>query len=338
LLLVRRGPDLIGGLPLYQRCDGSRILGYRRIGFISTGEAENEETCPDYMDLLHAPGQAEVCLKMLADYLRQSCASWDEVDLLDISAGSPLLGWLTALPRHFHANVIPRGECPIADLTGGFEAYLQRLSKKMRQQARRLLRECQRAGAVLELATSQTETDLFFKQLIRLHQERWIAVGKPGCFASIRFTEFHRTLANLWVPAGKAVLARLIMEGKPLAVLYGFLVGSKFDFYQTGILIEDDCPLESPGTLAHLLLMNTLAGRGITQYDFLRGNSPYKERLTTTKTPLVRLRIVRPTIRYGLHKSGQLAKRAFNKTLRVVGDSVFGPSNLFRVNRSHNIS
>ena len=43
---------LIGVLPLYQRST-SGPWGSRQLRFISTGEAEFEETCAEYLDLLH---------------------------------------------------------------------------------------------------------------------------------------------------------------------------------------------------------------------------------------------------------------------------------------------
>ena len=48
-------------------------------------------------------------------------------------------------------------------------------------------------------------------------------------------------------------------------------------------------PLHSPGNLAHLLLMQNLAGRGVTTYDFLRGSAAYKERFAGGANALMRL-------------------------------------------------
>lgn len=132
---------------------------------------------------------------------------------------------------------------------------------------------------------------------MRLHQARWQAAGKPGCFAAPRFTAFHRALARRWVPAGRAVLARLVGGGTPLAVIYGFVVGRKFHFYQSGVETETATPVRYPGFVAHLRLMEHLAGRGVTEYDFLRGAASYKDRFATATSPLVRVRLVKPNLR-----------------------------------------
>jgi CelD/BcsL family acetyltransferase involved in cellulose biosynthesis len=317
LLTVRRGGRLIGALPLYVGLLGPRMLGCRRLGFIGTGETEFEETCPDYMDLLHVSEEKEICLRALAQFLFASGETWDELDFTDISEKSPLLASRDLLPRDVKAKVIPRGECPIADLSGGFERYLQRISTNTRHQARRWLREAERANVVFELASSSQDTEVFFDQLVQLHQQRWNSVGKRGCFASPRFSEFHRTLAHLWVPTGKAILGRLSLAERPIAVLYGFVAGSKFDFYQSGILLEETDAIRSPGNVAHLRLMKTLAEVGITKYDFLRGCSSYKERLATDHASLVRLSMARATMRQRFGQVIQIFQKGTRKAWAI---------------------
>jgi CelD/BcsL family acetyltransferase involved in cellulose biosynthesis len=167
------------------------------------------------------------------------------------------------------------------------------------------------------LATA-SNTDEFMADLIRLHQERWTGDGQPGCFAAARFAEFHRRLAQQWVPSGRAVLARLSHEGNVYGVLYGFISRNKCDFYQSGIARTDAGPFDSPGTTANLLLMRALAERGITAYDFLRGSSGYKERLATYENALVSIRIRRRTLRSALYRSVRLGARVVRRGIKLV--------------------
>ena len=309
LLTVWRASRLIGVLPLYLGLRG-RLLPARRLGFLSSGEAEFEETCPDYMDLLHAPGEADVCLREAAAWLDAPGERWDELVLNDVSADSALL----TLPTHLRertgeATVGPRGICPVADLSGGFEAYLKRLSPKVRQHARQYLRGAERAGLTFEVAAGAEEADAYFDQLVALHQARWTAAGRPGCFAARRFTEFHRGLARAWVPTGEALLARLSAGERPVALLYGFAVRGKFDFYQSGIDLAAVEGVRSPGAAVQLLLMRHLAERGFTTFDFLRGNAQYKTTLSTGERPLASVRVERPNVRRALRRISGLARR-----------------------------
>jgi hypothetical protein len=303
---------LVGALPLYEGRSGRSPLGARELRFLSTGEAEYEETCPDYLNALCLCGEEEACLDAVWDCF--DGLAWDHLELLDLPVESPLLR-----SRAFPGLVrtFPRGTCPVADLGGGFDAYLGRLSSNSRQQARRLLRESERAGATFETVAADQAAGAF-DDLVRLHQARWNAEGKPGVFAAPRFTAFHREIVAEWLPGGRAVLARLSLGGEPLGVLYGFVTGSRFHFYQSGVRRDVTERLRSPGNLAHLLLMQTLAERGVTAYDFLRGASSYKERLATRENQLVGLRVWRPTFRAATCRSARLAERVTRRGLRFL--------------------
>jgi len=302
---------LIGALPLYLHIGHRSPVWAHYLGFLSTGESRSEATYPEYLDLLHAPGEARTCLDaILPALLDPAVGRWDILDLCDIGGGSPLLAWRDQAPRGVRVVVIPRGACPVADLSGGFEAYLGRLSANARQQARRMLRAVESTGIRFEVASTPSDAAQFFDQLVRLHQARWNSSGRPGCFSAHRFTEFHRTLAELWVPTGKAILARLARDGELLAVIYGFINGTKFDFYQSGVDFRAAGRVKSPGIAAHLALMRYLADRGIMGYDFLRGSLEYKDRWSTTCNSLVRLRLVRPGFR-------AVADEAFEASLRA---------------------
>ena len=304
-----RGSRLVGALPLYENRVGGHFFGPRRIAFLSTGEAEYEETCPDYMNLLAMPAEESACVAALEAAL--DTTEWDCFELLGVPEHSRILSARIAKQAGERCSVVACEACPIANLEGGFEAYLQRLSPNSRQRARRLLREVEKCGAILELATQPT-LEQFFDDLVRLHQERWADHGKPGCFAASRFTAFHRSLACEWIGSGQVVLARLSLDGQTIAALYGFVTRSKFDFYQSGVNTSQHGRLRSPGHVAHLLLMRELCRRGITRYDFLRGSSQYKGQLATENVQLFMLQVWRPTIRAAAYH----AARSVGKTVR----------------------
>lgn len=302
VVTVRRGDRLIGGLPLYAKCSRGSALDVRRLSFLSTGEDEHEEVCPDYLNFLCLPGEEETCVDELSRILPQ--LNWDQLELPELPENSPLIEHRHLFNGLGPGELIPRGNCPIANLEGGFHAYLQRLSSNSRQQARRLLREAESCGVQFEIA-SAGNAGQFFDELIGLHQARWNAEGKSGCFAAARFTAFHRALIGKWVATGQAILARLSLNGETVAVLYGFATGSKFDFYQCGVNTDQAGPLRSPGNLAHLLLMQHVCHRGLTTYDFLRGDSSYKTRLATGHNDLVTLQIWRHSFRATVYRSSK---------------------------------
>lgn len=314
ILTLWRERELVGLLPMYLACRTIGGVRLRELRPISTGEPEREETCPDYLNLLYRPGEEATCAA--AVWAAVAGMSWDRLVLPDLPGDSPLLdptSWPTVGAR---PEELGRGICLVTDLTGGFETYLKGLSSKTRQHARQYLRAGERPGAAFELAAADT-VDAFFDDLVRLHQERWTADGQPGCFASDRFTAFHRDLLRAWVPSGRAVLARLSHQGRAYCALYGFVNRDKCDYYQSGIARGGDGPFNSPGNTANLLLMRTLAGRGVTAYDFLGGTSDHKHRWATREVPTRGLQLWRPTWRATLARSVEQGGRFLRRGWRT---------------------
>jgi CelD/BcsL family acetyltransferase involved in cellulose biosynthesis len=318
IVTCRRGGRLVAALPLYDRRPARAWNGGRRLGFIGTGESEREEICSDYLDLLYRPEDREEATAGVWKLLVVALAGeYDFLELTDVSDTSPLVQWARGDGARRHAEVSPRGACPIADLSGGFEAYLGRLSANTRQQCRRLMRQADEAKVVFEVANESTR-DEFFEQLVELHQRRWQGDGKPGCFSAERFARFHRELIMKWLPEGRAVLSRLSLAGRPIAVKYGFVLNGKYDFYQSGVLADDAAVLKSPGVVSFMYLMRHLAGQGVKTFDFLRGSSSYKQRLATTAQPLVQVRVVRGTWRSGATRLYCAARRVGGKARRML--------------------
>ena len=315
IITLWRGTSLIGAVPLYENVVGGCVLGSHRLMCLSTGEAECEETCADYLGLLCLPGEETPCLDALSQMLRE--ISWDQVHLVSVSECSPLVRLMPKWKARWWAKVVPRGVCRIADLSKGFDAFVASLSPRARRHVSRHLRQIQDAGATLETAC-EANIDEFFDDLVRLHQERWTGVGKPGCFASTRFTGFHRTLGREWVPVGKAVLARLMLAGKAVAVIYGFVNRSKFDFYQSGRTVVATEPIESPGIAIHLMLMAELAKRGVTAFDYLIGSSLHKNEFTNEQCNMFDVKLHRLTPRTVVHETSRILGRILRRGIRCL--------------------
>lgn len=319
MLCFWRGERLLGLLPLYQRRPMRMREGGEHLCFLSTGEDEFEEICPDYMDLLSPADEADVCAELAWKVLCGELGrSYDRLVLNNMSQESALVRWARRNVSPRDLEIAPVGACPIADLRGGLEPYLGRLSANTRQQARRLLRAAAKAGVSFEVAGTPEEAKLFYEQMIALHQHRWQAAGQPGCFASPRFTEFHGRLVSRWHREGRVVLSRLRLGAEVLAVKYGFRIGRKYDFYQSGVRLDEGSPIKSPGIVSFLHLMGHLSVQEVDTFDFLRGASSYKQRLATAAQPLVEVRRVLWTWRTACGFAVDLGGRAARKVGRTI--------------------
>ena len=177
------------------------------------------------------------------------------------------------------------------------------------------MRESDALGVRFEVASSQAEVEVFLSDLIRLHSQRWRSVGERGTFAAPRFIDFHRAIAAQMVPNGQVFIARLCEGARVVAVIYGFITGAKFEFYQSGVDTGPAAQLKRPGILAHLLSMRYLSARGIANYDFLAGEAPYKLSLSTSQTRLARLQLRRPGLRGLLGVAQEKVTVLFKKVL-----------------------
>jgi CelD/BcsL family acetyltransferase involved in cellulose biosynthesis len=318
ILTVRRGSQLLGILPLYLGRIGNSLVAPRRLGFISTGAAEFEETCTEYLNLLHVPAEEGPCLQTLAPVLsRPGKLGWDELHLSELPAGSPLLSLAPSFTSRFlRVRDAPSGVCHLFSMAGGFESYLQRLSHENRRQARKMLREVDAEGMEFEVAPDAHRLNLFFDQMIELHRQRWTAVGKTGSFAP-RHAEFHRKTAELLLGQGEAVIARLTHAGGPLAVVFGYRIRDSLHCYQQGVATGVG-RLRSPGTAAWLLLMRHQAERGVTVFDHLQGMTQFKERFATDQASLAELHVLRVGLRTVTASAVDLMCRGGRRLFRLV--------------------
>jgi CelD/BcsL family acetyltransferase involved in cellulose biosynthesis len=202
--------------------------------------------------------------------------------------------------------------CPQSDLSRGFAAYLERQSPNSRAHSRRLLSAFERDKVSYRIAENDEELGSFFDELVLLHQSRWKEQGEQGAFVSERVRSFHRAILRGLVPGGEVVLARLSDQEGSLAIVYGFIINKKFEFYQSGMRNSSNGRIKSPGILAHLLTMQHLSERGIRVYDFLGGESNYKTRLATDSQRLISISLYRPSFSTAL----VLGRRALAKVLK----------------------
>jgi hypothetical protein len=244
-------------------------LQLRTLHLGTAGEPEEDSVCVEYNGWPVEPEFERPFARGLAEMFRED-QSWDElrVDGVEASLLPPLvqaLGQVStrALPSHYFdlAHARQTGQDPLA-LLG--------------QSTRRSIRKCLRAGGQLtcEWADDVAHAHDVFDDLIRLHQARWTKAGKPGAYASSRFTAFHRELIERLVPLGRLSLVRVRQEGNVLGCVQLLIDRRRVLYYQSGVALSE-------AALSHGLLVTYLAlveclARGYDQYDFLAGDGQHK--------------------------------------------------------------
>ena len=307
----RQGSELVALLPLYRE---RTPAGGTCLRFLSCSPPNIPGVYPEYLDMLCLPQWVPV----LADRVHRMLGAphvypWHVLMLERFGEDSTIAAITRQLRGARYLTRCSTMPSPRADLRGGFDAYLRKRSTNTRSRFRRLLRAYEEQQMQFQIAETPEEAAAFLEQLMRLHQERWTREGATGAFAAPQVRAFHHALLRVLMPARNVILARLSDADGPLAVLYGFVYRQKFDFYQSGVRLGD---LRSPGIMAHLLTMRTLAQRGIVTYDFLGGEADYKSRLATGQGTLCSMSLYRPSLGAAWEAGRGLVQRAWMSAAR----------------------
>jgi len=255
----------------------------------------------DYATILAAPADMPAVAKALVDELAAPDASdpdhpmpWDAIDLRRLRCGDPTVDALAAafgrreISDGWTLNLEREDVCPVVSIPDGigFEDFLSTLDKKARHEIRRKIRRARAAGEI-ELAHAPDPLaglDVF----IDLHQRKW---GPDGLFPPTPGGDASRIFIRRWFeesgPDGPVKLLFLTVGGRRIAA--GILVvdGVRLMFYNAGI--DPDARDLSPGVIFVAEAVRYAVEHGKRQFDFLRGNEPYKYEWGSVEEPIQRL-------------------------------------------------
>ncbi len=250
----------------------------RRCG--TAGELDRDSVCVEYNDWLCAPHEKEEVLTALltSPDRRLSGDRWmldgfAAIDLPDSVA--PQSGWRCErkLARY----------CDLREVRASGRELITFFGDSTRKTIRQNLRDY--VDAHVEWAETLRAAHAIFDELITLHQARWQSVGEPGCYASVRFTAFHRELIDRLFPAGQLAVVRVQAGGITLGCSQFLIDRHRVLVYQGGRVLNTG--KHSPGLVTDYLSMLESLRRGYDAFDFMAGDSIHKQRLTTHTAPLV---------------------------------------------------
>lgn len=276
---------VVGFAPLFLPPDGVPL---RIARFLGTGVS-------DYGDLLALPGCEMEVLAAFSAFLADRQGAWDWLDLQQIRPGA-VAG--LALPGNgpLRAATGPGETCPYLPLPSDWETFRSGLGKKLRSNIGYYERALRKLYAVdMRLATGESlEDDLsvFFE----LHQRRWNRRWLPGVFVSRRMRAFHQEVAAALLAAGFLRLHTLTLDGEAQASLYCFQFNRRCAYYLGGF--EPTLARLSVGTvLTAQAIRHAIDADQATEFDFLRGDEPYKYRWGAQDRFSQRLSLTHPGLR-----------------------------------------
>jgi CelD/BcsL family acetyltransferase involved in cellulose biosynthesis len=199
-----------------------------------------------------------------------------------IGAGAGMRRFIRqAYPRHY------------ADLSLGFEAYLDTFSAKSRSGLKRKRRKLEeRCGGTLDVRSYRTRAELpdFYREARALsaltYQERLLDAGLPEGALSEMQSLAESDLVRAFL---------LFVDSTPVAYLYAPGEGDTLRYAYLGY--APDFADLSPGTVLQLEAMRMLMEEGrFRWFDFTEGDGQHKRQFATGAVDSVDMLLLRPTL------------------------------------------
>ena len=241
----------------------------------------------DYLDILVKTGWERQCAEVIASYCFANRNLFQVVQFEDSPDRSRVhrLLYEALAAAGFRGQRFINDACPRTELRSTWEATMELIPGDHRRELkrrRRLLTE--RHQVQYEISPPESAlSDLV--EFIGMHQRRWESVGQRGLFADPRVVRFQKEVASQFARRGWLVLSFLRVDGKRVAVNYGFQFKDELSHYLNGVEDAGEARKYSPGAVLHAYCMEEMIRRGARAYDFLRGTEPYKYELGAVDVP-----------------------------------------------------
>lgn len=184
---------------------------------------------------------------------------------------------------------------PFLSLSPDFTDLLQGFTKKKRYKIRAAIAAAESAGASFHVATNPREQQEYLEMLFCLHALRSDEIGRESSLAGEAALHLHRDLVR---HSAAVRLFALVLKGRPLAILYGFLHYRRFAYYQ--VAHDPAFASLSPGSVLLSRVIEWCCQHDLQEIDFLQGDESYKFRWACGQRELKRTMITsgRPAARF----------------------------------------
>jgi len=260
--------QLVGLFPLYvytQPESGSRDLF--PIGVATT----------DYLDPILAQGWEQAASRAAFEWIATQTDRWDLLDFRQLRSSSTCLA--TPVPEALVEERDTDETCVALTLPRTLAEFQAAAPSHVLHNLEYYRRRARKAGHLNIEPVSQATLDAAFDALVQLHSARWAARGEGGCLAdpTVQMQLRSSMPELLWRQMLRSYVLRL--DDRIIGVLYGLSdapgrAARRFYYYLGGF--DPEFERLSPGTLLIGHAIEESIRDGISSFDFLRGQEPYK--------------------------------------------------------------
>ncbi len=300
VVIVRDSGKLVGLAPMMLAGRKHLRLTVRDIRFISTLKpARSPLSFSGSEDFIILPGRESVLPPML-EKLVETAGQWTYLFLQPVPVNSPLLEPLSRFAgnnkfRQYRRVILQNA---FRRIEGTFEEYIQSLSRNMRKNIRRALRQFEEyANGNIKVFVSPEEVKTAIEHILQIEQGSW--KWKQGIrIDAAENREFYFSIMRDFAPRNWLRVYVLYIGEKPVAydlnVVYKNTVKTLKGSYR-----EDSARL-SPGTVLTYHEIKDFFRQGYGSFDLLWGNLDYKQKWTGQPVPHFRIEITNRTPSAGL--------------------------------------
>lgn len=274
---LRRGGRLVGLAQFYVYTHPD--TGIRQVTLVGNG-------ITDRLDVLVDASVEDGGARIL-EHLAENRHRWDTADFADLHPDSPLLA--APAPGGIRDAVEECASSPVLALPPDEEHLRDAIPQKLLTNLRHRRRRMDRAGRVEIARVAEHEVQAGMDALFALHARRWEERAEPGVLDDPAVRAFHREVAAGFAGRGWLRLYTLRLDGRTVAVHYGFTARHRAYYYIGGF--DPGIPQLSPGNLVVEHAIRDAVREGVGEFDFLRGHEPYKYLWGAQDRPLFRRRL-----------------------------------------------
>jgi CelD/BcsL family acetyltransferase involved in cellulose biosynthesis len=284
--------DIVAIAPFYVRT--KKILGglsINEIRFLGTGE----DVSPDYLDFIIKKGFENEAINAFIKYLAVK-NGWHVVNLTDMLSTSFTVKILqkVAADNRLMVESSERATCPYIQLLPDWEEYIGGLSKNMRYNIKRRMRNLEKDFKTRYFVWQDIEgLEYAMERLSFLHNKRWNQKGGKHGFSSKEYNAFHQAVAREFGMKGWLQLSCLELDGEIVGILYDYRYRNKIYYYQGGF--DPSLYKYSLGLVLRAYVIQRAIENGIKEIDLLKGAHEYKYMWTEHDRHTINLMIGRNT-------------------------------------------
>ena len=266
VLILKQGGAVVGLCPLTFRRPSRFGFAVRKLEFAGVHADYNDLVLGNDLD-----GQ----ISAVVDYLAQTSEKWDVLDLRELrDTGETTELLKNALARAglpYFVSLEPEG-CPYLPIDGDAACLMKRLSGHVRSTLRKRSERAAVEGLNLRIIENPQDEPGLLDSLVALDWKKH--VHKSSATFVGAYPEVFQSLFDTLGPRGWLYVAMLELKGNPIAFQLGFRCGRKLWDYTKAY--DRSFSSFAPGTLLLPALLEYGFEHGYDEYDFLRGEEPYK--------------------------------------------------------------